>query len=308
MTLQQMEYIVALDNYRHFVKAAEACGITQSTLSSMIQKLELELGVTIFDRKSHPLKPTEVGQEIIRQAKVVLYNAAQLQELVVTKKGEAVGELRLGVASTIAPSILPKLFKYLTANHPGIHLVVEEARVDDLAAKLERAELDIALMATPVVGEELLEIPLYKERFFAYVSPVEQLYHQQAIETLQLTSENVWVLRESYCPRSGALPFCQCNTCRNAVYEAGSIETLLRVVDENGGYSIIPELHIPLLSQEQRKHIRPLQNPEPARIVAFIIRQDFVRERMINILLDGVKSIVPKSMIHPRLHKFPIKL
>lgn len=308
MTLQQMEYIVALDNYRHFVKAAEACGITQSTLSSMIQKLELELGVTLFDRKAHPLKPTEVGEEVIRQAKVVLYNTSQLQELVVSKKGEATGELRLGIASTIAPYILPKLFKFLSKHHPGIHLFVEEARVDDLTAKLERAELDVALMATPVVGEELLEIPLFKEKFFAYVSPKESMYHDKTIETMTLTSENVWVLRESYCPRSGALPFCQCNTCRNAVYEAGSIETLLKVVDENGGYSIIPELHVPLLCEEQKKNVRPLQNPEPARIIAFIIRQDFVRERMLNILLDAVKSIVPREMIHPRLHKFPIKL
>lgn len=308
MTLQQMEYIVALDNYRHFVKAAEACGITQSTLSSMIQKLELELGVTLFDRKAHPLRPTQVGEEVIRQAKVVLYNASQLQELVVSQKDQAVGVLKLGIASTIAPYILPKLFKYLSKQHPGIHLFVEEARVDDLTAKLERAELDVALMATPVVGEELLEIPLYKEKFLAYVSPDEPLYSDKAIETMTLTSENVWVLRESYCPRSGALPFCQCNTCRNAVYEAGSIETLLKVVDENGGYSIIPELHVPLLCEEQKKNVRPLQNPEPARIIAFIIRQDFVRERMLNILLDAVKSIVPHSMIHPRLHKFPIKL
>lgn len=308
MTLQQMEYIVALDNYRHFVKAAEACGITQSTLSSMIQKLELELGVTLFDRKAHPLRPTEVGEEVIRQAKVVLYNASQLQELVVSQKEQAVGVLKLGIASTIAPYILPKLFKYLSKHHPGIHLFVEEARVDDLTAKLERAELDVALMATPVVGEELLEIPLYKEKFLAYVSPKESMYHDKTIETMTLTSENVWVLRESYCPRSGALPFCQCNTCRNAVYEAGSIETLLKVVDENGGYSIIPELHVPLLCEEQKKNVRPLQNPEPARIIAFIIRQDFVREMMLNILLDAVKSIVPREMIHPRLHKFPIKL
>jgi LysR family hydrogen peroxide-inducible transcriptional activator len=274
----------------------------------MIQKLELELGVTLFDRKAHPLRPTQVGEEVIRQAKVVLYNASQLQELVVSQKEQAVGVLKLGIASTIAPYILPKLFKYLSKQHPGIHLFVEEARVDDLTAKLERAELDVALMATPVVGEELLEIPLYKEKFLAYVSPDEPLYSDKVIETMTLTSENVWVLRESYCPRSGALPFCQCNTCRNAVYEAGSIETLLKVVDENGGYSIIPELHVPLLCEEQKKNVRPLQNPEPARIIAFIIRQDFVRERMLNILLDAVKSIVPHSMIHPRLHKFPIKL
>lgn len=304
-----MEYIVALDNYRHFVKAAEACGITQSTLSSMIQKLELELGVTIFDRKSHPIKPTEMGEEIIRQAKILLFNASQIQEIVTSQKEMATGEIKLGIASTIAPYILPKLFKYFTAHHPQIRLLVEEARVQELTWKLERAELDIAIMASPVEGEDLLEIPLYKEKFFAYVSEKEgYLYNKGALETMSMTSENVWVLQESYCPRSGALPFCQCNTCRNAVYQAGSIETLLKIVDENGGYSIIPEMHIPLICEEQQKNIRPLVNPEPARIVSFIIRQDFVRERMINILLDAIKSIIPKEMIHPRLHKFAIKL
>lgn len=308
MTLQQMEYIVALDKYRHFVQAAEACGITQSTLSSMIQKLELELGVTIFDRKSHPIKPTEMGVEIIRQAKLLLYNASQIQELVLSKKEEAEGEVKLGIATTIAPYILPKLFKYLSQYHPKIRLVVEEARVDDLKQHLERAELDVALMATPVASEELLEIPLYKERFFAYVSESDPLYEKEELDTMELTSDNVWTLRESYCPRSGAMPFCQCNISRNAVYKAGGIETLLRTVDENGGYSVIPELHIPLLCEEQKRNIRPLRNPEPARIVAFIIKQDYVKERILNIMLDAIKSIVPKEMIHPRLHKFSIKL
>jgi LysR family hydrogen peroxide-inducible transcriptional activator len=303
-----MEYIVALDNYRHFVKAAEACGITQSTLSSMLQKLELELGVTIFDRRAHPLRPTEVGEEIIRQARLLLFNASQIHELVSSKKEQQEGELKLGIANTIAPYLLPGIIKYLTVTHPKIHLLAEEGRVDDLTGKLERAELDVAIMATPVSGEELLEVPLYKEKFFAYVSPDDPLYHNREIQTMSLTSENVWVLRESYCPRSGALPFCKCDTSRNAVYQAGSIDTLLRVVDQNGGYSVVPELYVPLLHEEQRRHIRALVNPEPARIVAFIIRQDFVRERMLNILLDAVRTVVPGDMIHPRLHKFQIKL
>lgn len=128
MTLQQMEYIVAVDKYRHFAKAAESCGVSQSTLSSLVQKLETELDVTIFDRNSHPVKPTAVGEEIISRVKRVLFNAAQVKELVATRKGESVGNISFGIISTVAPYLLPKMFKYLSVNHPDIHLHVEEAR------------------------------------------------------------------------------------------------------------------------------------------------------------------------------------
>lgn len=308
MTLQQMEYIVAVDKYRHFAKAAESCGITQSTLSSMIQKLEYELDVTIFDRSSHPVKPTELGQEIISQAKVLLFNASQIDELVASHKGRSVGKIRLGIAPTIAPYILPKMLKYLSEHHPDIHLFVEESRVSALVEKLEKAELDLALLATPIENEELLEVPVYNERFVAYVSPKESVYGSKDIETYQLPIHNVWALREGYCPNRGIFPFCHTQHNRPAVYEAGSIETLVKIVDENGGYTIIPELHVPLLRKCQQAHIHHLHNPEPSREIAFVIRRDFVRERLLNILADAIKSIVPSHMLLDSIRKFPIKL
>lgn len=308
MTLQQMEYIVAVDKYRHFAKAAESCGITQSTLSSMIQKLEYELDVTIFDRSSHPVKPTELGQEVISQAKVLLFNASQIEELVASHKGKSVGKVRLGIAPTIAPYILPKMLKYLSENHPDIQLFVEESRVSVIVGKLERAELDLALLATPMDNPELLEVPVYNERFVAYVSPKEEVYGSKDIETYQLPVHNVWMLREGYCPNRGIFPFCHTQHDKPAVYEAGSIETLVKIVDENGGYTIIPELHVPLLRKCQQSHIHHLHNPEPSREVAFVVRRDFVRERILNILADAIKAIVPSRMVLDNIKKFPIKL
>lgn len=308
MTLQQMEYIVAVDKYRHFAKAAESCGITQSTLSSMIQKLEYELDVTIFDRSSYPVKPTELGQEVISQAKVLLFNASQIEELVASHKGKSVGKVRLGIAPTIAPYILPKMLKYLSENHPDIQLFVEESRVSVIVGKLERAELDLALLATPMDNPELLEVPVYNERFVAYVSPKEEVYGSKDIETYQLPVHNVWMLREGYCPNRGIFPFCHTQHDKPAVYEAGSIETLVKIVDENGGYTIIPELHVPLLRKCQQSHIHHLHNPEPSREVAFVVRRDFVRERILNILADAIKAIVPSRMVLDNIKKFPIKL
>jgi LysR family hydrogen peroxide-inducible transcriptional activator len=304
-----MEYIVAVDKYRHFVRAAESCGVTQSTLSSLISKLEAELDVTIFDRAGHPVKPTALGEEIISQARVVLYNASQIEELISSCKGQSVGNLRLGIAPTIAPYILPKLLKILSQRYPEVHLTVEESRARNILDKIKTAELDVALLATPVEEQDLLEIPVYRERLVAYLSPDEKLYGETQLMSSFLSPTNVWVLREGYCPgNGGGFPFCQCRTDSKAVYEAGSIDTLVRIVDENGGYTIIPELHIPLLSEAQKRNIRPLVSPEPHRDVAFVIRKDFVRERMLNMLSEAVKDIIPEEMLDPYLRKFPVKL
>lgn len=308
MTLQQMEYIVAVDKYRHFAKAAESCGISQSTLSSLVQKLEIELDVTIFDRNSHPVKPTAVGEEIISRAKLLLFNAAQVKELVATRKGESVGKVSLGITSTVAPYLLPKMLKYLSANHPDIELHVEEARVSTLVSQLERGELDIALLATPLNNDDLLEIPVYQERLMAYVSPDEPIYNDPDLQTGRLPVESVWVLREGYCPNRGVFPFCNYRAEHQAVYEAGSVETLIKIVDENGGYAIIPELHVPLLRKCQQANVRVLTNPEPSREIAFVVHRNFVRERLLNILADAIRTVIPPAMINKRLKKFSIIL
>lgn len=308
MTLQQMEYIVAVDKYRHFAKAAESCGISQSTLSSLVQKLEIELDVIIFDRNSHPVKPTAVGEEIISRAKLLLFNAAQVKELVATRKGESVGKVSLGITSTVAPYLLPKMLKYLSANHPDIELHVEEARVSTLVSQLERGELDIALLATPLNNGDLLEIPVYQERLMAYVSPDEPIYNDPDLQTGRLPVESVWVLREGYCPNRGVFPFCNYRAERQAVYEAGSVETLIKIVDENGGYAIIPELHVPLLRKCQQSNVRVLTNPEPSRGIAFVVHRNFVRERLLNILADAIRMVIPPAMINKRLKKFSITL
>lgn len=308
MTLQQMEYIVAVDKYRHFAKAAESCGISQSTLSSLVHLVEIELDVTIFDRNSHPVKPTAIGEEIISRAKLLLFNAAQVKELVATRKGESVGKVSLGITSTVAPYLLPKMLKYLSVNHPDIELHVEEARVSTLVLQLERGELDIALLATPLNNDELLEIPVYQERLMAYVSPNEPIYNNLDLQIDRLPVESVWVLREGYCPNRGVFPFCNYRTGRQAVYEAGSVETLIKIVDENGGYAIIPELHVPLLRKCQQANVRVLTNPEPNREIAFVIHRNFVRERLLNILADTIRTVIPPAMINKRLKKFSITL
>lgn len=308
MTLQQLEYIVAVDTHRHFVRAAESCGVTQSTLSSMILKLEAELDVQIFDRNSHPVRPTAAGERIVRQARVVLYNASQLRETLLAEREAVSGEVRLGIIPTVAPYIIPKLFRGVHHDHPGITLRVMEARTEVLVRKLRHAELDMALLATPLDTDELLEIPVYYEKFVAYVSPDEVLFGQHEIASRTMPAEHLWVLQEGHCLRGQVLGICDRESGYSAVYEAGSIDTLVKIVDENGGYTIIPELHVELLRESQQERVRRLVDPEPVREISLVVRRDFVRERLLNILSESIRAIIPEHMIDPRLKKFAIKL
>lgn len=308
MNIQQLEYIVALDTHRHFVKAAQSCGISQPTLSTLITKLEEELDVTIFDRASHPIRPTAIGEKLIAQAKVTLFHLSQFKELSLSERKLNTGELRLGVIPTVAPYILPLLFGEMHKSHPQIDLRVYEQQTHIIIDQLRKAELDMAILATPLNLDDILEIPLYYEKFLAYVSPKESIYSESEIQSHLMPTEHLWVLKEGHCMRNQIFNFCESESIYSGIYEAGSINTLVGIVDANGGYTVIPELHLPLLTAEQKLNVRPLSDPTPVREISLIIRQDYVRQTLINSLVDSVKNIIPDSMIDARLKKFAIKL
>ena len=308
MNIQQLEYIVSLDKYRHFVRAAEACGVSQPTLSSLINKLEEELDVKVFDRMAHPVKPTVIGEQIINQAKVILYNVSQLKEMAVNEKCSTKGLVNIGVIPTVAPYILPRLFSFMHEKTSGIELRVGEMRTSVIVDKLKKAELDMAILATPLEEDDLLEIPLYYEKFIAYVSPTEDLYACDEMDSKNMPADRLWVLQEGHCMRSQVFNFCHLQNAFSTIYEAGSIDTLVRIVDANGGYTVIPELHVPLLTDVQRKNLRPFVAPVPVREISLVIRNDYVRERLINELVKAVKAVIPDDMIDARLKKFAVKL
>ncbi|MCK9626666.1 MAG: LysR substrate-binding domain-containing protein [Bacteroidales bacterium] len=308
MTIQQLEYIVAVDKYRHFVKASKACKITQSTLSSMIQKLESELNITIFDRNVHPVKPTKIGINVINQAKIILHNFNQLKEMVLSEREQTIGKINLGIIPTIAPYILPKLFEELKIKYPGLKMHVSEIRTNEIIESLQKAELDMAILATPLEINDLFEIPLYYEKFVAYVSPSEPLFNMTEINPSEMPTKHMWLLQEGHCLRKQIFNFCEKKSDYSSIYEAGSIDTLVKIVDKNGGYTIIPELHIELLDKSQQKNIRQFSSPQPMREISLVVRQDYVREKILNIIAEAIKTIIPEHMIDSRLKKFAIKL
>lgn len=307
MTLQQLQYIVAVDKYRHFVNAARACGVTQSTLSSMIKGLENELDVIIFDRNSHPVRPTPIGERILSQAKVVLYNAGQLSEIPDSEKEASSGKIRMGIIPTVASYVLPGLFRKMKSLRQ-IELTVTEATTATIVDRLRRAEFDMAILATPLNDFELLEIPLYYEKFYAYVSEDDPLSSFRILQPSQLPGDSLWVLKEGHCFRNQIANFCSRNLAHSMVYESGSIDTLVRIVDANGGHTIIPELHLPMLTERQAGNVRKIAEPEPVREISLVIRRDYVKEKLLNTIADVIKEIIPSAMLDERLKKFAVRI
>jgi LysR family hydrogen peroxide-inducible transcriptional activator len=308
MTLQQLEYILAVYKTGHFMKAAELCQVTQPTLSAMIQKLEEEFDCKIFDRSQHPIQATEMGEKIIRQAQIILYQANQLKEMLLKEKESVSGNLNLAIIPTIASYLLPRFIALFRNDYPDVSLKITEMRTETIIQKLKTAEIDMAILATPLNMPDLLEIPIYYEKFIAYISPGESIYELKELSANNLPLEHLWVLEEGHCFRNQIFNFCDQMKVHNYMYEAGSIETLVKIVDINGGYTVIPELHVDSLTQEQKKNLRNIVQPEATREISIVIRDDYVREGLLNAVADSLKKIIPPHMLDSRLKKFAIKI
>lgn len=312
MTLQQLEYIIAVDKHRHFAKAAETCGVTQSTLSLMIRKLEEELDLQIFDRGAHPVRPTSIGSEILRQAQSIMRDVNRLKEMSANERKLVGGVLPIGVTPTIAPYILPRLFSLIREQYPEIDFHPLEVPRQKALEMLKAGEIDIAIMSMPECDDELLRIPLYSEKFVAYVSPEDPLFGEREICYENLPRERAWVLQGDICFLHQLDNPQQQNVGKenetSGSYVSGSLVTLMHMVDEMGGYTVIPEMHMPFLTAYRRKRIRALSNPVPMRTVSMFVRHDYVRETLLNLVADAIKTIIPTEMMDEHLMKFKIRL
>ena len=261
MTLQQLEYVVALADHGQFLKAAEACDVTQPTLSSMIQKLEDELGAKLFDRRSKPVVPTVVGRIVVEQARELLNGARRLREQVDEQQSTVCGEFSVAVLPTIAPYLLPRFLPEFSRKYPQIDLQISEMKTADVKRALLKGEIDAAIVA------QLSELPL-------------------------------WLLDEGHCFRDQLVSFCHLKSARRSQrsYHLGSIETFMRMVESGLGATFIPELSTFQLSEEQKRLVRPFAVPVPTREIVLLTAQDFVRESMRRLLVDEIRAAVPPSM------------
>ena len=299
MTLVQLEYVVAVDTYRSFVIAAEKCFVTQPTLSMQVQKLEELLSVKLFDRSKQPVSPTEIGSQIIAQARVILQESGKIKELISSQQQDVLGELRIGVIPTVAPYLLPEVISAMLEKYPDLKLMIWEYTTEDIIHHLKTGILDCGILATPLSDVNLNEQPLYYENFVSYISKNSKLYKKKAIDAEDLNDENIWLLNEGHCMRNQVLNICRStkdNRMQGLEYNTGSVETLVRMVDLNGGATLLPELAIAELNSKQLSKVRYFKLPEPVREISLVTHKNFIKKRMLNALKDEILEIIPKAM------------
>lgn len=295
-SIQQLEYIVAVDTWRHFQTAADSCFVTQPTLSMQIQKLEDEIGFKIFDRNRKPVVPTKEGEKIVSQARRILAEYQRLREQVSEMKGSLEGELKLGIIPTIAPYLLPLFLKSFLDKYPTIRLHVDEIKTGNMLRMIRHGELDAAILSTPISETGFSETLLYIEEFFVYVSPKEQLYQSPRLTVEDIAGNSIWLLEDGHCLRDQLVNFCSIasdgSTSARFNYKAGSIETLKRMVDLHGGLTFIPKLAAQSLPNSDSQNIRPFTSPVPAREVSLVSSKDGNKQKLLEVLKKEILGCI----------------
>ncbi len=301
MTFIQLEYIIAVDTFRHFAKAAENCFITQPTLSMQIQKLELELGVKIFDRSKQPVVPTEMGQQLVEQARKILAEKQMIEELVQTRKGLLTGDLKIGIIPTLAPYLLPLFIQQFTNKHPNVKLVVTELTTELIISRLKEGRIDVGILVTPLNEKGIKEHVLFYEEMVAYVSKNNEAFNKSDVLPQDIDPNKLWLLEEGHCFRSQVLNLCELrkpgNHGSNFEYEAGSFETLRRMVELNDGITVLPQLATFDLNENQKQLVRQFSGPAPMREVSMVVHRDFVKKRLIDVLKGEIVESVPGKLL-----------
>jgi LysR family hydrogen peroxide-inducible transcriptional activator len=304
MTFVQLEYIVAVDTHRHFATAAGHCFVTQPTLSMQVQKLEEELGLKIFDRSKQPVIPTEAGREIIDQARHILAEKQVIGEIVQAKKGILTGELRIGIIPTLAPYLLPLFVQTFSSKYPQIKLVVNELTTELVVSRLRAGRIDVGILVTPLQENGIREQVLFYEELLVYVSRKNAAYKKTYMLAQDIDPDKLWLLEEGHCFRSQIVRLCELRKAskegRHFEYEAGSLETLRRMVELNDGITILPELAALDLTGRQQQLIRHFRRPAPMREVSLVVHRDFVKQRLVQALSQEILASVPEKV---RLNK-----
>ncbi len=298
MTLQQIEYLLALDTHRQFAKAAAACNVTQPTLSTMILRLEEELGVTLFDRSLQC--PTKIGEKVIAQARQILFESMQVKEIVEEERSSLKGVFTLAVLPTIAPFLIPLVLPKWKNAFKDLDLRIIEMQTSNCLDQLADRTIDMAIIASAPEGVGMHYTPLYYEEFLGYVSRNEKIAASSVIRTNEIDPNTLYLLDEGHCFRDQLVNFCQLRLKRKnkITHTEGSLLTFMNIIEAGQGITFIPKLAERYLSDSQRTLVRPFAIPKPVRGIYLATREDFVRKSIAKIFEETIRESVPKEMLH----------
>lgn len=292
MNLRDLEYLVAIDEERHFNRAAERCFVSQPTLSGQLKKLEDELGVQLAERTPRQVSMTDVGVALAKQARRVLAEARAMKDIAQSFHDPLVGELHLGLIPTVAPYLLPVIMPALHERCPKLKLWLHEHQTKVLLEKLHNAELDVLILALPVETDEFAEIDLFNEPFWLAVPRDMDLAAKQSINLLELHEREMLLLEEGHCLRGQALDVCfSAGAFEHSGFQATSLETLRHMVGESMGMTLIPELAVPkhTHANDTIRYI-PFNPPQPTRRIGMLYRKGAYRESTFGTMAELVRK------------------
>lgn len=294
MTLIQLQYVLSVAEHKNFTLAADNSYVTQPTLSMQIQKLERELEVEIFDRKTHPITITKIGEKIITQAKAILREASKLQQLVDEERGMMSGKFSIGIIPTVLPSLVPLFLKTFNKNNPEVSLRIMEMKTKDILSALKNGTLDYGISVTPLEDSEIVEVPLYYEPMVAYVTGNHDLFEKKVLKETDLISQDVILMEEGHCFRNNVLSICESTNLqeRSVQIESGSFNALIKLVKDGFGMTLLPSLQIDDLPDVEKNYIRRFEEPEPTRQVSLVYHKSQLRLSFANELSKLIRGIL----------------
>jgi LysR family hydrogen peroxide-inducible transcriptional activator len=295
LNLRDLKYLVAVAEQRHFGRAAEACHVSQPTLSTQIRKLEEFLGVTLIERNNRQVLLTPIGEKIVEQARLVLRESEQLVKMAQQARDPFGGEFRLGIIPTVAPYLLPRILPAIREQFPDLEIQLIEAQTATITRELRAGRLDAIILALPVDEDGVRAAPLYAEPFYVALSPQHPLCGRNSITAEDLETTEVLLLEDGHCLRDQALDVCkQAGAVENTNFSATSIETLRHMVSANIGITLMPELAV----EDDSKSIRylPFEGEPPHRVIGMVWRGTTTREALLGKLAQMLRGLVTSSM------------
>lgn len=295
MTITQLQYVLAVAEYRNFTLAAEKSFVTQPTLSMQVQKLEDELGVLIFDRSKKPIKITEAGLKIVSQAKNIVNEAERIRDIVDQEKGFIGGEYTLGIIPTVMPTLLPMFLKAFINKYPKVNLIIKEQSTNSLIRNLQDGHIDAGIAATPLEIEFIKERPLYYEPFVGYIPPNHRLGKVTSIKAEDLDISDILLLQDGHCFREGVINLCKASknfANDHFQLQSGSFETLVNLANEGLGMTLLPYLNTLQLDEAKKKYLKYFGKPTPAREVSLIYHKKELKIQITDALREVISGIV----------------
>ena len=293
MTIIQLEYLLAVANHGSFSIAAENCFVTQPTLSMQIQNLEDELGVTLLDRNSKPIVPTDVGLAVLEQAKEAIAAFYATKETISDHKGELTGKLRLGVIPTISPFLLPKFVPEFVKRCPKVELDIRDMFTADIIDALSRDMIDIAILSGGY-QIKIKETKLFYDKLYFYVSPRNELYGRSEIPMEEVDVKQLLILSEGNCLRNQVLKLmCLARQKIKSPYNFAncSLETLMHMVDVTSALTVIPGMAIDFIPEGKRKQIKPFSRVHAHRKISMAVGHTYVKESLVNAVKESIMVV-----------------